>query len=186
MLRIAIVGLVAVWLGLVSVREPVTYQSPYGFQFQVPSGWRALPLSGEESTVVVIPEPPTPSSQTEGFTVRTCAFPDPMTCPSPGSPAKLIRTSTARLAGLPTQEYIFERWTSSMTRRWWDVVTMVTKDNQTYAVVGTFPTLNATGDWELYNEIRRSFKITERVGTNRGGTHHGIPPLHHCWDSYVA
>jgi hypothetical protein len=170
MLRIAVVGLVALCLGLVAVREPVTFQSPYGFQFQVPSGWRAIPASGEPTTVVLLPEPPTPSSMREGFTVRLCGFPDPMTCLEPGSPAKLVQTSSSTLAGLPAQEYIFERWTTSMTRRWWDVVTMVTKDNQTYSVVGTFPALDAKRDWLLYNEIRQSFKIIPRTGMKKGVT----------------
>jgi predicted Zn-dependent protease len=165
MVRFALAGLFTVWLGVVAAREPVTFRSPYGFQFQVPAGWRALPVSGQESTVVIIPDPPTPASQTEGFAVRTCSRPDPQSCLEPGFTATLVETTNTRLGGLPANQYTYERWTTSETRRWWDVVTMVTQGGQTYAVVGSFPTLDATRDWVLYNQIRRSFRITAKAST---------------------
>lgn len=161
MTRLALASLSAILVAVVATANPTVFQSPYGFQFEVPSGWKASPLSGKESTVVVYREQVSQMGQTEGFTVRTCPQPSPWSCLEGGFRAVLLKSSPTRLAGLPAKEYVFERETASKTRLWWEVVTVVSKRDKTYAVIGRFPSLDSQEYWKLYDQVRRSFRITD-------------------------
>lgn len=144
----------------VDVVGPAPYQSPEGFAFAVPAGWTAR-LIDEKVYLVASGQP---SGGWEDFVIQTCPKPEPDSClGEPQMPAELIKVANTSMAGRPAQEYTYWRRNKpeAATRAWAEVHTMLTAHGKTFDVVAKIPTYAPPERWDLYEQIRRSFRLTD-------------------------
>jgi hypothetical protein len=134
------------------------FSSPLGFRIGVPGG---LPVyQGEDGITLRYPA----AAQNDGFVVKECQGTTPESCLLDAEmPARLIRSTAAKLGPYPAKEYRFDRATASQTRMWTEVVTGAVVGKRTYSAIVQIPTRTVEAEYlEFYDRIRKSFQLTGR------------------------
>lgn len=133
------------------------YQSSLGFQIEIPSGWTVL---GQEEPIITVVEDVQPVRY-GGVYVRKCPSPSPKECLVDGPTGELLKTSPANLGGKPAKEYTYKRWTAAKTRWWYEVMTIGTFNDETYAVIGFMPPFGWSRKYyDAYKQVRDSFQLS--------------------------
>lgn len=137
----------------------VQFRSQQGFTFAVPQGMVARLIESK----VYITEENFPAGPAD-FVIQTCSGPDPALClGDPQMPARLVKVENTVLAGRPATEYTFWRRKKEheWTLEWAEVHTALTAKGTTFDVVAKIPPYLPPERWDVYDQIRRSFRLTE-------------------------
>lgn len=138
---------------------PAEFRSPQGFAFDVPKGWKAWLT---ESRVYIAVE--NWSGGYTDFVIQTCPRTEVESClGDPQMPARLVKIEDTVLVGRPVREYTFWRRNKEKewTLEWAEVHTLLITNGKTFDVVARIPPYAPSGRWVVYDQIRRSFRLTD-------------------------